>query len=478
MNQNVEFKYLTVARRIEKMIEGGVLNVGDKLLSVRALSREQGISMSTAFQAYYHLEGKGLIEARPKSGYYVKFSPKQFPALPRVYFPQEAPKQVSVAEMITAVYGNFSSEEIIRFSVAMPSLDLLPVAKINKAVVHALRSQNHCIPYANIQGDVSLRRQLARLAFNWGGNITKEDILITAGCMEAVTFCLNAITCKGDTVAIESPTYFGIFQVIQSLGLKVLEIPTHPQTGIDLAFLEKAIPKYQIKACLFVTNFNNPLGCLMPEETKKDLVYLLERLKVPLIENDIYGELYFGKTRPKACKSYDRTGNVLYCASLSKSLAPGYRIGWTIPGRYKEQIIQHKLYQNISTASITQSALGHFLEKGRFEFHMRNLRKALHTQCLRYIQAIIRHFPKDTRVSRPQGGFVLWVELNSSIDAFQLYQKAIKRGISIAPGQIFSVQGQYSNYIRLSFGATFDEKVERGISVLGQLVHRYIEYKS
>ncbi len=462
--------YQQVADRIERLIEDGVLRIGDKLPSVRALSQEQGISISTAFQAYYQLEGKGLIESRPKSGYYVKFSPARLPQLPQLSNTEPSENEVSVSKMIATVFKHLSSDEVLQLSVAVPSLELLPTAKLHKSVVHALHTKNHGLGYEHVQGNVDLRKQIAKMAFSWGSNLTEDDIVITAGCMEALVMCLKTVTHPGDTVAIESPTYFGIFRVIESLGLKVVEIRTDPVTGVDLDYLENAIRKFSLKACLFVPNFNNPLGSLMPDAHKKALVHLLSRYEVFLIEDDIYGELYFGKTRPKTCKTFDTEGIVLQCGSLSKSLAPGYRIGWAIPGRHKEKLVDHKLTHTVSSNTLMQEAMAHFLEHGRYDFHLKSLRKALHTQSLRYMQAIGEYFPSGTRLTRPQGGFVLWIELDKKVNTFRLHQEAIQQHISIAPGQIFSTQGKYANCMRICYGRTWDTKVEKGLETIGQLI--------
>src|SRR5215218_5932076 len=283
-----DHKYLQIAGGIEQMIHGEILRIGDKLPSVRVLSEEYGISMGTAFQAYYHLEGKGLIEARPKSGYYVRFNNKRFPGLLTVTNPEPVANEVSTGEMIASVFRNITAEDLINFSLAAPQVELLPAAKLNKSVVHALRSSKyHCLNYEDIQGNFELRKQVAKLSFNWNGKVSADDVVITAGCMEALVMCLKAVTNPGDTVAIESPTYFGIFQVMESLGLKAVEIPTDPKTGIDLVYLEKAIRKFKIRACVFVPNFNNPLGSCMPDEKKKALVDLVTNYQVPLIEDDI-----------------------------------------------------------------------------------------------------------------------------------------------------------------------------------------------
>jgi DNA-binding transcriptional MocR family regulator len=465
--------YLQVAGGIEKMINEDVLKIGDKLPSVRMLSEEYGISMGTAFQAYYHLEGKGLIESRPKSGYYVRFTIKRFPSLPKQLKPSPVSHDVSVNEMINSIFFDLSADDVINFAVAVPDASILPAAKLNKSVVYALRnSKDHCINYELPQGNTELRKQIAKLAFNWGGKVDADEVVVTNGCLEAITMCLRSVTKPGDTVAIECPTYFGIYQACENLGLKVVEVSSCTINGIELDCLQKAIDKCSIKACIVVPNFNNPLGSCMPDENKKKLVEMITKHNIPLIEDDIYGELYFGKSRPKTCKYFDKKGLVMYCSSLSKSLTPGYRIGWAIPGKFFEQVKQIKRMSNISSPSLTQAAVAHFLKIGRYEYHLKNLRKALHTQCLRYMQAIIEYFPNDTKISRPHGGFVLWLELNKKINSFKLRTEAMQYKISVVPGKIFSASCNYSNFIRISFGKPWNDDIDYGLMMLGKLIKK------
>ena len=465
--------YLQVADGIEKMIADDVLRIGDKLPSVRVLSEEYGISMGTAFQAYYHLEGKGLVESRPKSGYYVRFNHKRFPDLPKMAQPEPVSSDVSVVEMITEVYHDITANDLINFALAAPDVSLLPVAKLNKSVVHALRTnKNHCIGYEHMAGNPDLRKQIAKLSFNWGGKIRPEEVIITAGCMEALVLALRTVTKHGDTVAVERPAYFGLYQAIQSLGLKVVEVSSDPVTGPDLDCLRKVISKFPIKACVFVPNFSNPLGSLMPDEKKQELVDLVTQHNIPLIEDDIYGELYFGKHRPKTCKTFDKKGLVIHCSSLSKSVAPGYRIGWILPGKFLEPVMRLKMMHTSSSTTLTQVAMAHFLSIGRYEYHLKNLRKALHTQSMRYIQGIMQYFPPDTKISRPQGGFCLWVELNKNVNAYKLYVEAKKHNISVAPGQIFSASCNYSNCLRIGYGKPWNEDIDYGLMILGKLIKK------
>ena len=469
--KNADFLYHEVAERLGRMIEQGLLKTGDKLPSVRALSEEQGISQSTAFRAYSELERRGVVEARPRSGYYVRYLRRRHTPPPLLPAERQPIRDISVDEMIAEVYRSLTREDIVRLSMAAPSLDLIPEARLNKSMMEALRMDpNSCIHYDDIQGNARLRQQLARYAFHWSGQALPEDAITTQGCMEALSLSLQATTRPGDTVAIEAPTFFGIFSVLQSLGLKALEIPAHPETGASLDYLEKALGRHAVGACLFVPNFNNPTGACMPEGNKERLVSMLARRDIPLIEDDIYGELFFGRSRPASCKSFDRKGLVMHCASVSKMLAPGYRVGWCFPGRFREQFLQRKHSFSVTSATPTHAAVARFLETGRFDLHMRKLRKALHTQCLRYSQAISEYFPEGVRVSRPQGGYGLWLELPPKADSYILYQQAMQHHISIAPGKIFSTDGRFRNYIRIGFGSPYTDKIDWSLQVLGQLV--------
>lgn len=474
-----EFKYIQVAEALEKLIQNEVLAIGDKLPSIRILSEEYGISLGTALQSYYHLEGKGLVEARPKSGYYVRFNNKRLPTTPAVV--QQAPiaSDVSIEEMIENVFKNKNAKDLIDISQSAPAVELLPTAKLNKSVVWALRNDSrHVMEYEDIHGYKDLRNQVAKLCFNWGGKINPDDVIVTAGCMEALFISLKAVTGPGDIVAVESPTFFGIFRIIESLGLKAMEISTDPQNGVDLQDLEWKIKRFGIKACLFVTNFNNPLGSLMPDAKKKELVGLISKYRIPLIEDDIYGQLYFGEKRPKTCKSYDTDGWVLYCSSLSKSLAPGYRIGWVVPGRFLNKVRSLKIACTVSGTTITQVAIAHFLSMGRYEYHLKKLRRSLFTQRQRYLQGITTHFPDNVKVTQPEGGFVLWVELSKSINAFRVYNEAFKYGVSIAPGQIFSPRGMYANCLRIGFGSPYDKKADYGLQVVGSIIKKMLLQKT
>ena len=463
--------YLRIAESIETRIATDVFKIGEKLPSVRVLCKEHGVSFSTVLQAYYHLESKGLIEARPQSGYYVRFSHRGFPAAPEKSKPSETSANNQAEEIITSVYSNLADNSLIKFSLSVPAPELLPIAKLSKTMVEAMRY----LPaggtnYENIQGNPDLRRQIAKWAMLWDGKITGDDIVTTTGCMNAVAFSLMALTERGDTIAVESPTYFGILQLACNLGLKVLELPTDPQTGIDIEALKHALTNHNIKACLLISNFNNPIGSCISDESKKEIVKLIQYHHVPLIEDDLYGDVYFAKSRPKTCKTFDDSGLVLWCSSVSKTLAPGYRVGWVAPGIFLNKIKMLKMYHLVSSSTLEQEVVAKFMGNGRYEYHLRKLRSTLHANCLQYTRAISEYFPKGTRITHPQGGFLLWVELDKRINTYDLYKKAMRYGISIAPGRMFTLQDQYHNCMRLSYGLLWNKQIEDALKLLGKLV--------
>ncbi|QNK63648.1 PLP-dependent aminotransferase family protein [Pedobacter sp. PAMC26386] len=462
------YLYQRIASGLEQQIKNNVLAIGDKLPSLRDFCKLYGTSQTTAIKVYYELESRGLIETRPKSGYFISGSLKRIPALPKTSQPSPESGQIMIEELLEKVYNN-PAPIGITLAHAVVSDELLPIAKLNKGLVQAMRElKGSGTAYGEIQGNEKLRKQIVRHAYTMP-DLSHEDVITTAGCINAISYAMMALAKSGDTIAVESPVYFGILQLARSLGLRVLELPTHPQTGIEIGALKKALEANQINLCLLVSNFSNPLGSLMPDEHKKEVVRLIQKHNIPLIEDDIYGDIYFGANRPNTCKTFDESGLVLWCSSISKTLAPGYRVGWISPGKFKSEILRIKLFHAIASTNITQEVIANFLETGRYEHHLRKLRNTLQANSLQYIRAINDYFPEGTKVSRPQGGMVLWVEFDQKIDTIELYDLAIKKGVSIAPGRLFSLQDQFSNCMRLNYGTPWNDALEKGLKDLAAI---------
>jgi DNA-binding transcriptional MocR family regulator len=466
--EQINTLYRSVAERVAHLIEHGTFRAGDRLPSVRRLSGELKVSITTVLEAYANLESQGLIEARPQSGYYVRPRLAPTPEI-KPSRPPLRPSEVGVDELIMRVMNDMADQSLVQLGAAIPNPDLLPTQRLNRLLASAARRlQAQGNLYDVPPGCEALRIQIAQRTLEAGCTLLPDEIMTTNGCLEAVNLALRALCQPGDTVAIESPTYWGLLQTIQLLGLRVLEIPTHPRNGIDLDALQTAIGQNDVKAAIVMSNYNNPLGSLMSDDDKKALVRMLGQHKIPLIEDDIYGDMCFSPERPKVAKSYDRDGMVILCSSFSKDLAPGYRVGWMAAGRFHHDVCRLKAATNIANATLPQMAIADFLASGGYDHHLRRIRRIYESQVALVAQAVLKYFPEGTKVTNPAGGFVLWVELPKKVDSLELYEQGLREGITLAPGPMFSAKGRYRNYIRLNC-AYWSERVERALISLGQI---------
>ena len=468
--------YEEVATRIGEMIDQWTYRPGDRVPSIRELSRKMRVSINTVIEAYAHLENFGTIEARPQSGFYV---------CSRVQEPEPDPPGgieeerlisccVSVEETPRRILRTLSDDSLVPLGGGTPNPDLLPVDKLNRMLsTESRRFPMQSVSYSGVRGAQRLRTQIAKRALDSGCAFSPDEIVVTAGCIEAVTLALQATCRPGDTVAIASPVYYTFLHSIQWLGLKILEIPSTPQEGINIEVLNYAIRHNPVHACLVISNFNNPLGSVIPDDRKRELVALLAQREIPLIEDDVYGDLAFGPNRPTAVKSYDEKGLVLYCSSFSKTLAPGYRVGWIVPGKYQRRVRQLKAFFNITTASPTQLAIAEFLTNGGYDQHLRRLRRVYSRQVAKVRDAVGRYFPSGTRVTRPEGGYILWVEMPEGVDALRLYEEAMKGRIGIAPGTLFSTGDRFRNCIRLN-AAFWSERIEQALETVGAMADEMV----
>lgn len=466
-------RYQQLADQTEKLILEGILRAGERLPSVRQACRTHDISPVTVTQAYYLLESRGLIEARPKSGYFVRARLGRNLPEPEMSHPVGGSTQLQVSDFIFQILDSVRDPAVVPLGSSFPSPYLFPLDKLGRFLAGAARRFDPLATVTDLPpGNDELRRQLALRYLARGASVSPQEIVITSGAMEGLNLCLQAVTQPGDLIAIESPTFYAGLQASERLGLKVIEIPSHPREGVSLTALEDALRHHPIKACLFMLNFANPTGSRVSDENKKALLALLRRHDVPLIEDDVYAELYFGQQAPLCSKAEDSTGLVMHVASFSKSLAPGYRIGWVAAGRYARRIQQQKLSLSLATSIPIQIAIADYLKQGGFENHLRHLRHTLATQEATMIQAIERHFPLGTKLARPQGGYFLWLELPPKVDTLLLHQQALSHGISIAPGPIFSAKREFRHQLRLNFGHPDSERLEVAMAILGQLIRQ------
>ena len=469
-DQDRTYLYRAVSGKIAGLIDTGVLRPGERVPSVRHTSASEGVSVSTTMQAYMLLESRGYIEARPQSGFYVRARQAALPPEPHTSVTGRQATRVGVSGLMSKLLLAASEPEVIPLGAAFPSPELLPGRRLNRILAGLLRRPGqHANGCEFGLGDGGLRRQIARRSLDWGGRLGPDDILITSGATEALQLSIRAVTQPGDVVAVESPTYFGILLQLEALGLKALEIPSHPQNGLRLDALAEALRNQRVRACVVATNFSNPLGSCMSDDAKRDLVDMLTRRGIPLIEDDLYGDTNFGKARPKAAKAFDRTGLVLLLSSFSKLIAPGYRVGWLAAGRFQARVEALKLTSTLATPPLLQAAIAQYLESGAYDRQLRRMRAAFALQIEQMTAAVGEHFPAGTRVTRPRGGFVLWVELPRGVDSSELFDRALAEGISISPGPMFSARQRFRNYIRLNCGYPWSPRLDEAIRTIGRL---------
>jgi len=464
-----EFLYQQVINMVREMQCSGSLRAGEKLPSLRSLSRKLKVSIPTVRQAYAELELQGVIEARPKSGYFMSVQVSGACQPKRVKLARK-PLQVKRQTLIEEVFEAIHTPGVVPLGVANPAAahsSDKALARIMRQVLS--RAGAKAVAYGPMDGFMPLKRQLAMRYLDQGLQVNPDEVLITNGAQEAIAIALQCVAKPGDVIAVESPTYFGVLELIESLGMMALEIPLCPDDGIWLEDLELAIENHDIAACVFSSSISNPMGSFMDDEKRKTLVEMLEDRNIPFIEDDVYGDLHFTEQRGTPASLYSRKGLVLSCSSFSKTAAPGYRVGWLLAGKYSAQAKRFKRALSCSSPLLNQWALSEFVASGEYDRNMRALRQVLERQKCRMVALIQDAFPKGTRLSDPKGAGVLWVELPAGNDSEAFFHTALEHNISIAPGALFSPTNKFKRCIRVSYGIPWTNQLESAIRKLGSL---------
>lgn len=470
--------YEQVADRLAKMINKGALKPGERVPSIRQMGKQMSVAISTVLHGYQLLEDRGLIEARPKSGYFVR--PKHLRRVIVAQAPLEPeklrlPLKVGSAKVPGAMAmadDLAGSKDNVQLCAAIQAPEFLPTEAINGHLRRSVRNNPiQASRYEVGPGLKTLRERVARRTMDSGCSLAANDIVITNGTTEALLLALRAVTEPGDAVAVESPCYFGFLNLLDMLGLRAVEVSTDPRSGLSIEQIEKLIQhkRVTIKALIVNANVHNPLGSIMPNQNKRRLAELMGRARLPIIEDDTYGDLAFGSQRPRCVKSFDEFQNVILCSSFSKTIAPGYRIGWMAAGQWTERVLELKYRSSLGTSTPPQMAIASYLKTGGFDAHLRRLRRTYRDQLQLLSDAVRRHFPDGTRATNPMGGHLLWVELPKSVDTNALRKQLAIKNISIAPGSVFSVGGHYNHCLRLNAAVAWGRRVERAIEAIGRL---------
>ncbi|MCP1439615.1 DNA-binding transcriptional MocR family regulator [Erwinia persicina] len=468
-------KYLQLIDQIQQQIASEIWLPGEKLPSLREQVAQSGMSLMTVMHAYQVLESQGWIVSRPQSGYYV--APRaEFLSQPASHQKVQLTESVDINDFIFEVLQACRDPDIMPFGSAFPDPELFPQRQLMRslsAVSHSLKpadALNNLPP-----GNEALRKTLSKRYALQGIQVSPEEIVITNGAMEALNLSLQAVTAPGDWVVVENPCFYGALQAIERLQLKAVAIASHPQHGIDLTELAATLAKLPVKACWMMSNQQNPLGCTLSREKKQELVALLEAHQVTLIEDDVYSELWFGSEKPLPAKAFEKQDSVLHCSSFSKNLVAGFRVGWVAAGRHAQRIQRLQLMSTISTSAPMQLALVDYLGSRSYDVHLRRLRQRLEQRKSLARQSLRRHLPASAKINDSQGGYFLWIELPEAVNTTELYYRALREKISIAPGKMFSTSEQYANYFRFNTAWEWNDSREAAVATLGRLIAEMLQ---
>ena len=479
MNDNPNALYQALAEELRGAISDGRLPAGSRLPSVRESARSRGLSINTVLAAYRQLEARGQVEARPQSGYFVR---PRLPSPPPPSLPlplrsaPAKPAATAVLERITAVVTAQANPQTIDLSLACPkSSEFYPNRALARLVADTARRRPELLSdYSLPPGPLLLRSEICRHAHDLGMTLVPDNIILTNGCMEALQLALRGVTRPGDTIALESPTYFNLISLADHLGLRTIEVPTHPEQGMSLDALELLLSEKRVQAVVTMPSVHNPLGTCMPVAGKRRLAELAHSYRVPLIEDALYAELQYATPLQPTVKAFDRDGWVILCTSYTKTLAPGFRVGWMDAGRYTRRIAELKFSASIAQPALLGEVLGAYLESGGYAQHLRRLRRVYAAQVDRLRGLIDDFFPAGTRAAEPSGGFLVWVELPAGCDANALCDQALARGVTITPGSLFSPSGRHRRHLRLSGCHHFSERYVHALLTLGELAQQQV----
>ena len=468
-------RYQHLANLLAERIEQGLYRHGEKLPSVRALSQEHGVSISTVQQAYQTLETLQLITPQPRSGYFIAPRKAQ-PPVPAMSRPVQRPVDVTHWDQILTMLDARHDKSIIPFGGGSPDITQPSLKPLWREMTRLV--QHHAsdiFSYDELAGRRELREQIARLMLDSEAVVSADDIIITSGCHAALAIALLAVCKPGDIVAIESPSFYGTMQLLRGFDIKAIEIPTDPQTGISVEALEMALEQWPIKGVILVPNCNNPLGFIMPDARKRAVLALAQRHDIVIFEDDVYGELANDYPRPRTIKSWDIDGRVLLCSSFTKTIAPGLRVGWIVPGRYHDRVLHMKYAATGTNVPTTQLAVAAFVREGHYHRHMRRMRQIYQSNMETYTCWLRQYFPCGICVTRPEGGFMLWVELPEMVDMVCVAKQLCELKIQVAPGTLFSASGKYRNCLRVNCALPTTEKHREVMEKLGEAIHLAME---
>ncbi|WP_158971783.1 PLP-dependent aminotransferase family protein [Paraglaciecola sp. L3A3] len=461
------FKYQQLATHVTGEIQNQTLAAGEPLPALRKFALQHQVSLATATKTYEWLQSQGLIVAKAQSGFYVKghssIKPLSQPRLKSVSIKHDP------SDVIFEILQNALTFDRVGLSSGYLDESLRPSLELQRSLKRTAKIANLTAnSYGHTQGEVKLRNAIVDIMRQRQCSINTEQIIVTNGCLEAINLVLGQVSEVGDTVAIFTPCYSGLLTALKHAKRQVLEIPCGPE-GPDMVHVAELFSQGKFTTLLFSAIASNPIGFSLPRKTKKQLALLAKQYQTYIIEDDTFGSLDYRQGTTEPAYAYDHAGYIVYCSSFSKDLAPNMRLGWIASKPLMPGLMRHKVALNITCNMPCQLAMADYLFSESYSAHIRKLTTTLQQQVLKLQTCVLQHFPAGTRVSQPQGGFFLWVELPHQIKTMEIYNLAVQENICFMPGHTFSMSGQYEHCLRLSINQIWHSDLEQAVCRLGEI---------
>lgn len=448
-------------------IASGRLARGERIPPTRELAGQLGLNRATVASAYELLENEGLIRGHVGRGSFV-----DGPAVEK-----HAPLR-----WVDRLSGPIATESApalpeagISFTSARPADDLFPLEEFRSTCAEVISGPEaaNILQLGAPQGYAPLRRHLFGQAIQTGSARESDDLIMTNGCQQALDLLQRLVTSAGEAVIVEDPIYPGLKNVFQRAGVRVIGAPVGPH-GIEVDVLERLIAREKPRLIVVTPNFQNPTGATMGRAARESLLRIAKDAALPIVENDIYGELRYSGDDLPTLKALDEAGIVVQIKSFSKVAFPGLRVGWVLGARVLiERLAELKQTTDLHSDQLSQAVLLRFSESGRLAAHRRRMIEAGRQRLAAVLGACERFLPSGSEWTRPQGGMNLWVRLPDPLDSGELLNLALQENVSFLPGRFFAVGRPDPRAFRLSFAGLAPDRIEKGLSILGSICENY-----
>ena len=463
--------YQQIADQIREAVAARRLEAGMRLPPIRELAKRLGVNRDTVAVAYEVLARSGLVKSTVGRGTFVTDPPP--PALPPPFEPvlSSLTERLLVLERSRPRFG--SAVDAVPMHALIPDPSLYPTDAFRKSLNRAILAGGpELFLYGGPQGHPHMREVLAKRLCSSGVQVSPDELVLCHGASQGIGLALRLFAEPGDLIAVEEPTYNNVLATSSALGLQTVPVPMREE-GPDLAALERALKRPEVKLLYTIPTFHNPLGMTTSVSHRRALLAVAARCGKPVIEDAYEADLGFDGTPVPPLTAFDDAGIVVHLSSFSKSLFPGVRVGAVAAhGRLVDALTVLKQATDLSDAMPLQAALAEFVESGEYDRHLRRMRRVLRGRRDALLEALDEHLPEGSRWTRPDGGYQVWVELPLGIDTSELLPDAVAAGVLFAPGAQFHHDGRPSNALRLTFAQADEAALRRGVKILGDVIRR------